>query len=481
MTLYLLWLLAGTFYGFIIGLIPVAGATTALITIYSFIDVFRADPYTLVVFTTAIVVSSTIGDSFSSVMLNVPGAGGSAATMVDGFPMAKNGEGARALSAAITTSAINGFIWGILVFSFLPFYASAVMYFGIPEQLAFMFLAFASVCFVSNHYWARGILSLGLGIFLGLIGQDPHTGSPRLTGGWDYLGNGIQITPILAGVLAFPELIELYINKYETVKFEIKNYKTQVIQGIKDSFIHWKESLTGGAIGAFIGILPGIGGAIADWVSYSFTVGMNKKETFGNGNIKGVIGCEGANNSQKATGYIPTVLFGIPAAPFEVVIMSLFVLVGIELGTPSLLKDTMFFNTLEYSYQASLFLTYIISIITIRYIVKIFLIPLDVWFWSLVALITWSCVQYTGYIEDYLILILCTGLGLALRYLKMSRAAFIIGFVLSDRIEKLLYQYLTLFDWSDIIMRPVSVSLLLATFAAMVYGIFYSKVEVNYT
>jgi TctA family transporter len=302
-----------------------------------------------------------------------------------------------------------------------------------------------------------------------------------LTGGWDYLGNGIQITPILAGILAFPELIDLYINKYETVKFEIKNYKEQVVQGIKDSFIHWRESLAGGAIGAFIGILPGIGGAIADWVAYSFCVGLNKNETFGNGNIKGVIGCEGANNSQKATGYIPTVLFGIPAAPFEVVIMSLFVLVGIELGTPSLLKDTMFFNTLQYSYQASLFLTYIISIITIRYIVKIFLIPIDIWFWSLVALIVWSCVQYTGYAEDYLILILCTLLGLSLRYLKMSRAAFIIGFVLSDRIEKLLYQYLTLFDWSDIIMRPVSVSLLLVTAAAMIYGIFYSKTEVNYT
>ena len=89
--------------------------------------------------------------------------------------------------------------------------------------------------------------------------------------------------------------------------------------------------------------------------------------------------------------------------------------------------------------------------------------------------------QYTGYAEDYLILILCTLLGLSLRYFKMSRAAFIIGFVLSDRIEKLLYQYLTLFDWSDIIMRPVSVSLLLVAASAMIYGIFYSKTEVNYT
>lgn len=94
MITYSIALLLGTVYGFIFGLIPVAGAATALITIYGFLDVFRADPYLLVIFTTAIVVSATIGDSFSSIMMNVPGAAGSAASMVDGFPMAKKGEGA---------------------------------------------------------------------------------------------------------------------------------------------------------------------------------------------------------------------------------------------------------------------------------------------------------------------------------------------------------------------------------------------------
>ena len=110
---YILWLLFGTAYGFIIGLIPVAGASTALITIYGFLEFFRADPYTLVVFTTAIVVASTIGDSFASIVLNIPGASGSAATIVDGFPLAKKGQAARALSAAITTSTLNGFIFGM--------------------------------------------------------------------------------------------------------------------------------------------------------------------------------------------------------------------------------------------------------------------------------------------------------------------------------------------------------------------------------
>ena len=94
---YIFWLLAGTFYGFLIGVIPVAGAATGLVVLYGFLNYFMGDPYILVVFTTAIVVACTIGDSFASVVMNIPGASGSAATMVDGFPLARQGQGARAL------------------------------------------------------------------------------------------------------------------------------------------------------------------------------------------------------------------------------------------------------------------------------------------------------------------------------------------------------------------------------------------------
>jgi len=186
---YLFWLLAGTLYGFTFGIIPVAGAATGLITIFSFLDVFRADPYTLVIFTTALVVASTIGDSFSSVVMNIPGASGSAATMVDGFPMAQRGEAGRALSASIVTSSVNGLIWGVLVFMFLPMYAVLVLKFGMPEMLMFLILAFSSVCFINSEYWFRGIIALCIGTFLGLVGLDPITGSARWTGGWDYIAN----------------------------------------------------------------------------------------------------------------------------------------------------------------------------------------------------------------------------------------------------------------------------------------------------
>lgn len=478
---YVFWLIAGTLYGFVIGLIPVAGATTALITIYSFIDVFRADPYTLVVFTTAIVVSSTIGDSFASIMLNVPGAGGSAASMVDGFPLAKKGQGVRALSAAISTSGVNGLIWGILVFAFLPFYAKVILYFGIPEQLAFITLAFTSVVFITNQYWFRGILSLILGIAMGLVGLDPITGEPRGTFGFQYLKAGIQLAPLMAGVLAFPELIEMYRTGVEKTQFKINNFKQQLITGLKDSLTHYREGLRGGFVGAIVGIIPGIGGSIADWVSYSQTVAANKNEKFGDGNIKGVIGCEGANNAQKATSYVPTILFGIPGAPFEAVIMSLFIIVGLEMGTPTLLKDTTFFNVIFSSYFASLIITLLISFVAIKYIIKFFDIPVKIWFWLLIALITWSCVQYTGYIEDYIILGMCIILGFGLKTFKMSRAAFIIGFVLSDRFEKLLVQYTALHQWSDILTRPISSTIVIIVVALATYGLFFNKARVNYT
>lgn len=479
---YLAWLLLGTVYGFIIGVIPVAGAATGLAVIYGFLHLFLADPYTLVVFTTAIVVSCTIGDSFASIVMNVPGAAGSAATMVDGFPLAQQGQAARALSAAITTSTVNGVIWGLAVFLFLPYYARVIMAFGIPEMLAFILLAFTCVCFINSEYWFRGILALAAGIFLGLVGLDPETNAARFTGGWDYLKNGLQIAPVLAGFLAVPELLEAYGSRVQAISINSKTIWQQIRQGIRDSWQHRADGLRGGAIGAVIGILPGIGGSIADWLAYGQTVAANPKETipFGDGNIKGVIGAEGANNAQKATAYVPTVLFGIPAAPFEAIIMSLFMLVGIELGSPQLLTDTTFFKFLGGTYFIAMVLTFILALAFIRYTVKIMNVPFHYYFWPVMALLVWSSVQYTGYWEDYAVFFLCCAAGIAFKYLKLSRAAVIIGFVLADRFEATFLQYTNLYQVWDIFTRPISGAILTVAVAALVYGLFYNKTRINY-
>lgn len=479
---YFLTLLAGSLYGFVFGLIPVAGATTALITIYSFIDWFRADPYLMVIFTTAVVVSSSIGDSFASVLMNIPGAGGSAATMVDGFPLARKGQAARALSAAITTSAVNGILWGAAVFLFLPLYAQAILYVGIPEILAFLLFALCAVVFINGKYWIRGIIAVLLGIFLGLIGQDPITGAERWTGGWQYLGDGIQLAPILAGVIAFPELIEAYRNKSSFSKMQVHDADNQIRQGAIDSLKYKKDGIRGGIVGAIVGIIPGIGGNVADWLAYGQTLAANQKEKvpFGEGNIKGVIGCEGANNAQKATSYVPTVLFGIPGAPFEVIIISLFMLVGLELGSPTLLENHEFFNVLALSYGASILLAFFGAIWFIKRAVLITKVSFSVYFWPVLALLLWASVQYTGGWEDYVFFAICCISGLFFKYFKINRAALIIGFALADRIEGTGLQYLTVYNWWDIGARPISSAILICSVCAIIYGVFFNKTRIGY-
>jgi len=344
-------LLAGTFYGLIVGLVPSAGATTGLVALFGFISYFGFDPYLGVIFCMAVVAASTTGDTYSGILLGIPGANSAAATMVDGYPLAKQGKATYALTAAITTSTLNGLIWGTLTFALLPWYVQLIMYFGIPELWAFMVMALACVGFVSNRFWFRSIVAILVGLGIGLIGTDPLTNFDRYTGGWEYLGDGVQLMPFVAGLFAFPEILDGWRKGQQVAHMKENTQMKQTVEGIK---VVWKmkwDALRGGAIGAFIGFLPGIGGAMADWMAYGSTVATHPNEEFGKGNIRGVVGPEGANNSQKATSMIPTVLFGIPGASFAAVLMGLFMYLGFELGAQEIAYDTNFFDSLTFGFM----------------------------------------------------------------------------------------------------------------------------------
>ena len=478
---YIIFLLLGVVYGFFIGLIPVAGATTGLIAVYAFVGYFE-DPYMLVVFTTAVVVTSSIGDSFCGVVMNVPGAGGAAATMIDGFPMSRRGEAARALSAAISTSWVNGMIWGLLVFLFLPYYTKIVLYFGVKEMFTFLIFAMTCVVFISSKYYFRGFLALIMGFMVGHIGMDPETAATRWTMGWEYLGDGVQMVPVMAGVLAFPELLRAYFMKAERIYLDNAVIKSQLIQGIKDSWKYKWDGLRGGFIGGFVGLIPGIGGNIADWFAYSQTVAASGKDgdTIGKGNVRGVIGCEGANNAQKATSYVPTILFGIPGAPFEVIVMGLLMYVGLELGSPSVLADGVFFDHLLSSYMLSLIIILPVSYLFIKYAVRITNIPFRYYFWPILASLVWSCTQYTGLIEDYYMFVICCVVGIILKYLKFCRVSFLIGFILSARIEASFLQFTGLYEFTDLITNWLPATFLILAVLAAIWGLFYNKAKIDF-
>jgi TctA family transporter len=466
----ILALLTGTLYGLAMGIIPGAGATTALIFLFPLMSVFP-DPYLAVIFVMAVVAASTTGDTYTGVLLGIPGANSAAATMVDGFPLALQGKATYAISAAVTTSTLNGLLWGALVFFLLPWYTNLIMVFGVPELWAFTILALATVVFVSSKWWIRGLVALAIGIFAGMIGVDPTTNADRWTGGWDYLGAGIQLLPMVAGLFAIPELVDGLRTRQSTAP-SIANGK-QTREGILAVWHNKWLALRGGFIGAFIGILPGLGGAMADWIAYGQAVATTPKAdpAMGKGNIRGVIGPEGANNAQKATSMIPTVLFGIPGAPFAAIIIGLFAYLDFELGTVDLAMDSRFFDSMLYGFMLATVLVGVLCLLLTRYIAMIAHIPYKYYFPLLLGFITLACVQYTGGWEDYAILAICSIVGILAKQFKFSRPALLFGFILANRIEALTVQMSSLYTFERLLDRPIFWGLIVLCLTTVVWGI----------
>jgi len=468
-------LIMGVLYGLIVGIIPGAGATTGLVAVFGFITLFP-DPYLAVIFVMAVVAASTTADTYTSVLLGIPGANSAAATMVDGFPLALQGKATYAISAAITTSTINGLIWGSLVFLWFPYYTNLMLFFGTPELWMFTVLAMTTVVFVANKYVIRGIIALAIGIFIGMIGVDPSTNVDRYTFGWDYLADGVQLIVLVAGLFAVPEMIEGLRKRQSTATQEVDGYK-QTIDGVKATWDNRWLALRGGLIGALVGALPGLGGAVSDWMAYGQAVATTKNPNppFGKGNIRGVIGPEGSNNAQKATSMIPTVLFGIPGASFAAVVIGLFAYLDFELGSIDLTYDTQFFDSMTYGFLWATVLIAIISYFSTRYITKIANVPYKYYFPFLLAVIIWACVQYTGGWEDYAMFVIASVIGLTAKYLKFNRPALLIGFILAERVESLTIQTFALYDWPQLITRTTFDVLLALTLIILIYGSYKAR------
>lgn len=476
-------ILAGTIYGLVIAIIPSVGVTTGLVALYPFISYFMmlSNPYLGVVFLMASVAAGNTGDTYSSVLLGIPGSSASAATVVDGFPLAKKGFATFAISSAIFSSTINGVLWGILVFAFLPFYSSLILFFGIPELWAFTLLAFSAVVFVSSDSWIKSLTALMIGLFLGSIGIDPNTAADRYTFGWDYLAAGVQLIPLMAGLFAIPEIIDGLKTRKSTQIIPRNNLK-QTQLGILSVVKNWKLSLRSGIIGAVVGILPGIGGAVVDWLSYSQTVATTPrpKIEFGKGNIRGVIGPESSNNVQKATSMLPTVIFGIPGAGFAAVLMALFMYMGFEMGSPTVLNDQQFFSSLFLGFIGSTIITGIMCLFLTKYISFIAKVPYIYYFPILIALVLWASVQYTGGWEDYVVLLLCSILGFVCKKYRFSRPSLLIGFILSTRMENLTLQMFSIYNFQMMLDRPLFWIIISVALFVLVWGIFFNKSKINY-
>jgi TctA family transporter len=464
---YALWLLAGTIYGTVIGVIPIAGATIGLLAVFGMIDNFLVNPYLGVVFMTSFLGAVSSSDSYTSILTGIPGGGSTAASIIDGYPLAKQGQAGRAIGAALLDSTVNGLFWGALAFGLLPFYGKLIMYFGIPEFAALMLVSIICVGFITVKNPMLSVASIFLGLFLGLIGQDPGTGAHRFTFGWEYLAAGIQVVPMIAGLFAIPEIIGCFVEK-NSRPVPIINYWKQLFLGFRDVAVYWKDTVRGGVIGFVTGIIPGVGGSVGDMIAYGLTVAIHKNEKFGQGNMRGLVGCEGANNAQKPASLIPTIVFGIPAAPFAVIFLAVCTSLGLDLGTTQLLTDSKFIYSVALGFILSTIIGFILCIFITQLVVKILTVPIWVYAIMISFIVIWSSFQYSGTLNDLYILMICGAIGVACKCSGLSRPAVLLCYIIAVKFENYSQQALTLYPFDEIVSRPI-VQGLLAIAALLIF------------
>ena len=292
------WALAGVTLGTAVGVLP--GIGPALTVAVLLPVTFSLEPTSAFIMFGGIYYGAMYGGSTTSILLNTPGETGSIATAIDGHMMARQGRGAAALTTAAVGSFVAGTLATIALTFFAPALASVALRFGPAEYFALTILAFTAVSALLGGSLARGLLSLFLGLALGLVGIDPLTGDARFAFGIPQLLDGIDVVILVIGLFAVGETI------YQAWRYgreEIHAVKLHDFTGMsrEEWRRSWKPWLRGAAIGFPLGVLPAGGTVIPTFLSYLTEKRLSKTpEQFGHGAIEGVAGPEAANNAAAA-------------------------------------------------------------------------------------------------------------------------------------------------------------------------------------
>jgi len=469
----LLFLILGVLVGTVIGILPALGTTAGMALLVPF--VYGMDPFHALAMMTGLLAVVSTGDTVTSILMGIPGAASSQATIVDGFPMAKKGEAARALSAAYFASMVGGVFGALVLTAFLLIARPVVLAFGMGEQLLLALLGLSLVSILSGSSLLKGLIACGLGMTFGMIGGAPASGEFRMQfGGSTYLTDGLPLGVVALAIFAFPEIINL-LRRGSSISEE-PVMGSGWAQGIRDVLQNFWLTIRCSAIGCLIGALP-IGGS--GWLAYGHTVQSSKdKSQFGKGDVRGVIGPEAANNADTGGSLIPTLIFGIPGSGSAAIFLGGMLLIGFTPGPRMLSQNLGVTYTIIWSVAiANIFGAGICFLLSGR-IAKLTAIPFVYLAPFMLTIIMFGAYNST---RDWGDLVALFALGVMAIYLKRfgySRPAFLIGFVLQNIVESLLYRILQVYTLESFFSRPIIWVLTAIVVISLVVGL-RSKAKVD--
>ncbi|GGL80812.1 tripartite tricarboxylate transporter permease [Wenxinia marina] len=471
---HLLHLLFGVVLGLTVGLLPGLGGLTAMALVLPFMyGMDQTSALAMIIGMTSVVNTS---DTFPSVLMGIPGSSSAQATVVDGYPLAKKGEGARALSAAFMSSMAGG-VFGAFVLTFAVFFAKPILLMiGFGEQLLLVVLALVLVGMLTGPSVIKGLAGCGFGILVGCVGAATATAEYRMTGGSLYLTDGIPLIVLALGLFAIPEILEVLRTREHIAEKALLGRGW--LQGLKDTWIHKWIVLRCSAIGTIIGALPGIGGSVIDWVAYGHVVQTSKdKSQFGKGDIRGVIAPESANNAKEGGALIPTLLFGIPGSGTMALVLAAFTLIGITPGRQMVEENLSLTFTIIWSIAVANIFGAGIAFALASPITRLTAVRYRLLAPFLICVVFFATYQATQSWGDLLTMLAVGGIAIFLKRFGWSRPAFLIGFVLSSGLEAAFYRTTQIYGFS-FLTRPVSIGLFILV-ALTGYMAWRSKTRVS--
>ncbi len=464
-------LLLGVVVGTTFGALPGLGSIVALSVALPF--TFGMDPMLAMFLFAGIMSSVTFGGSVPAILLNTPGTPPNAATCFDGYPLAQKGEGARAVAVSATSCFVGSIGGAIVTIALLPVIKPIVFAFGPPEFFWLVVFGLVMIAFASRANMIKGLAGGGIGLMLSLVGYSEMFDTFRYTLGSDYLWDGIPLVPFVVGLFAVSELISYSARGGATVTSATAakiNWRGQVFIGIKDVLSRPVQWMRAAAIGAGIGIIPGLGGGVAAFMSYF--VGMQRTtepDLYGKGSVEGIIASETANDAKEGGALLPTVAFGIPGSPDMAILLGAFILHGLQPG-PLMLRDNLdLIYALLFGIVISQVATSGLGLVTTPLLARLSVLP-SRWIAPFVLVLVFvGTYMVRTNIWDVFMAVIAGIFGYMLRRYGFPLITIVIGYILGPLAEKSFIQSMQISDGTLMIFvtEPIACILMVATFVTI--------------
>jgi putative tricarboxylic transport membrane protein len=446
--------LAATLVGLVMGALPGLSATLAITLLTTL--TLKLDPANAIMILICAYNGAIYGGSRTAILLNIPGTAANAAACLDGHALARRGDAGRAMGIA-TSGSVLGSIFGMLCLAlFTPILGEFALSFGAFE---FFWLALLGIVLSGNVVASdpiKGWLAGFLGLFVACIGQDGIHAYPRFAFGSTDLAGGFQLIPVLVGAFGFAEVLAVMSER--GVRARIMAFGS-ALPRIGDVLRHWRTILRSGAIGTWIGILPGVGEDMAAWTSYATAKRLSKEpDQYGKGSVEGLMAAETGDNASVPGAIIPALALAIPGSAPSAVLLAAMIIHGVQPG-PMLMV-----NQPEFAYQvvamvllATLGILFF-GLFLIRPLLVVLRVPKTVLMPIVFVLCTVGSYSISQRLFDVWVMLGFGTLAFVMRRFGYPVAPFVLGIVLGDILDKSLRRALTLSDGdlTPFFTRPVS-------------------------